>query len=146
MKIIIDADACPVTDIAIRVGKEKNIECLIVCDNAHKIERAGVETIVVARGADAVDFEIISKSEKNDIIVTQDYGLASIVLSKGARAINQDGLIYNVFNIESLLFSRHMSQKMRNAGKRTKGPKKRTEDQNVEFEKKLLSLLASILK
>ncbi|MGL6025156.1 MAG: YaiI/YqxD family protein, partial [Cetobacterium sp.] len=119
MKIIIDADACPVTDIAIRVGKEKNIECLIVCDNAHNIKRAGVETIVVARGADAVDFEIISKSEKNDIIVTQDYGLASIVLSKGARAINQDGLIYNVFNIESLLFSRHMSQKMRNAGKRT---------------------------
>ncbi|MGL4947286.1 MAG: YaiI/YqxD family protein [Cetobacterium sp.] len=144
MKIIIDADACPVTDIAIRVGKEKNIECLIVCDNAHKIERAGVETIVVARGADAVDFEIISKSEKNDIIVTQDYGLASIVLSKGARAINQDGLIYNVFNIESLLFSRHMSQKMRNAGKRTKGPKKRTEDQNVEFEKKLLSLLGGV--
>lgn len=144
MKIIIDADACPVTDIAIRVGKEKNIECLIVCDNAHNIERAGVETIVVARGADAVDFEIISKSEKNDIIVTQDYGLASIVLSKGARAINQDGLIYNVFNIESLLFSRHMSQKMRNAGKRTKGPKKRTEDQNVEFEKKLLSLLGGV--
>ncbi|MGL6098701.1 MAG: DUF188 domain-containing protein, partial [Fusobacteriaceae bacterium] len=70
--------------------------------------------------------------------------LASIVLSKGARAINQDGLIYNVFNIESLLFSRHMSQKMRNAGKRTKGPKKRTEDQNVEFEKKLLSLLGGV--
>ncbi|MGL5989398.1 YaiI/YqxD family protein [Cetobacterium sp.] len=144
MKIIIDADACPVTDIAIKVGKEKKIECIIVCDNAHKIERNEVETIVVAQGADAVDFTIISKSEKGDIIVTQDYGLASIVLSKGARAINQDGLIYNEFNIESLLFSRHMSQKMRNAGKRTKGPKKRTQDQNVEFEKKLLSLLGGI--
>ncbi|MGL5051725.1 MAG: YaiI/YqxD family protein [Cetobacterium sp.] len=144
MKIIIDADACPVTDIAIKVGKEKKIECIIVCDNAHKIERNEVETIVVAQGADAVDFTIISKSEKGDIIITQDYGLASIVLSKGARAINQDGLIYNEFNIESLLFSRHMSQKMRNAGKRTKGPKKRTQDQNVEFEKKLLSLLGGI--
>ncbi|MGL4947261.1 MAG: YaiI/YqxD family protein, partial [Cetobacterium sp.] len=141
MKIIIDADACPVTDIAIKVAKLKEIECIIVCDNAHKIERDGVETIVVSQGADAVDFAIISKSEESDIIVTQDYGLASIVLSKGARAINQDGLVYNKFNIESLLFSRHMSQKMRNAGKRTKGPKKRTAEQNVEFEKKLLSLL-----
>ncbi|MGL4868541.1 MAG: YaiI/YqxD family protein [Cetobacterium sp.] len=144
MKIIIDADACPVTDIAIKVAKLKEIECIIVCDNAHKIERDGVETIVVSQGADAVDFAIISKSEESDIIVTQDYGLASIVLSKGARAINQDGLIYNKFNIESLLFSRYMSQKMRNAGKRTKGPKKRTAEQNVEFEKKLLSLLGNI--
>ncbi|MGL5962311.1 MAG: YaiI/YqxD family protein [Cetobacterium sp.] len=144
MKIIIDADACPVTDIAIKVAKLKEIECIIVCDNAHKIERDGVETIVVSQGADAVDFAIISKSEESDIIVTQDYGLASIVLSKGARAINQDGLVYNKFNIESLLFSRHMSQKMRNAGKRTKGPKKRTAEQNVEFEKKLLSLLGGV--
>ncbi|MGL4909691.1 MAG: DUF188 domain-containing protein, partial [Cetobacterium sp.] len=126
------------------VAKLKEIECIIVCDNAHKIERDGVETIVVSQGADAVDFAIISKSEETDIIVTQDYGLASIVLSKGARAINQDGLIYNKFNIESLLFSRHMSQKMRNAGKRTKGPKKRTAEQNVEFEKKLLSLLGGV--
>ncbi|MGL5350396.1 MAG: YaiI/YqxD family protein [Cetobacterium sp.] len=146
MKIIIDADACPVTDIAIKVAKSKNISCLIVCDNAHKIERDGVQTVVVSQGADAVDFTIISKSEEKDVIVTQDYGLASIVLSKGAHAINQDGLIYNKFNIENLLFSRHMSQKLRNAGKRTKGPKKRTQDQNVEFEKKLIKLLEDINK
>ncbi|MGL4988025.1 MAG: DUF188 domain-containing protein, partial [Cetobacterium sp.] len=66
MKIIIDADACPVTDIAIKVAKLKEIECIIVCDNAHKIERDGVETIVVSQGADAVDFAIISKSEETD--------------------------------------------------------------------------------
>ncbi|MGL6132108.1 MAG: YaiI/YqxD family protein [Fusobacteriaceae bacterium] len=141
MKIIIDADACPVTDIAIRKAKEKGIECIIVCDTAHEIIRAGVETFVVPQGADAVDFAIISRTESGDIIVTQDYGLASIILSKEADAINQDGLIYNKFNIESLLFSRHMSQKMRNAGKRTKGPKKRTSEQDYEFEKNLLKLL-----
>lgn len=141
MKIIIDADACPVTDIAVNIAKEKGIECIIVCDTAHEIVRAGAETIVVPQGADAVDFAIISKTESGDIIVTQDYGLASIILSKEAHAINQDGLIYNKFNIESLLFSRHMSQKMRNAGKRTKGPKKRTPDQDREFEANLLKLL-----
>ncbi|MGL5207913.1 YaiI/YqxD family protein [Cetobacterium sp.] len=146
MKIIIDADACPVTDIAVKIAKEKKIQCLIICDNAHKIMRDEVETIVVSQGADAVDFAIISKTDKKDIIVTQDYGLASIILSKEAYAINQDGLIYSKFNIESLLFSRHMSQKMRNAGKRTKGPKKRTMNQNKDFEKNLIKLLEDINK
>ncbi|MGL4403795.1 MAG: YaiI/YqxD family protein [Fusobacteriaceae bacterium] len=141
MRIIIDADACPVTDIALNKALEKKIECIIVCDTAHEIIRNGAETLVVPQGADAVDFAIISKTEPGDIVITQDYGLASIILSKEAHAINQDGLIYNKFNIENLLFSRHMSQKMRNAGKRTKGPKKRTSDQDREFEKNLLKLL-----
>lgn len=145
MKIIIDADACPVTNIVVKIAKEKNIPCVIVCDNAHQIVREGVETIVVSQGADAVDFTIISKTESNDIVVTQDYGLASIILSKEAHAINQDGMIYNKFNIESLLFSRHMSQKMRNAGKRTKGPKKRTPDQDRSFEESLRNLLKKVV-
>nr|WP_307775455.1 YaiI/YqxD family protein [uncultured Cetobacterium sp.] len=145
MKIIIDADACPVTNIVVKIAKEKNIPCVIVCDNAHQIVREGVETIVVSQGADAVDFTIISKTESNDIVVTQDYGLASIILSKEAHAINQDGMIYNKFNIESLLFSRHMSQKMRNAGKRTKGPKKRTPDQDKSFEESLRNLLKKVV-
>ncbi|MGL4254132.1 MAG: YaiI/YqxD family protein [Fusobacteriaceae bacterium] len=143
MKIIIDADACPVTDIAVNRAREKGIECIIVCDTAHEIIRNGAETLIVPQGADAVDFAIVSRTEQGDIVVTQDYGLASIILSKEAYAINQDGLIYNKFNIESLLFSRHMSQKMRNAGKRTKGPKKRTSDQDLEFDKNLLKLLGN---
>lgn len=146
MKIIIDADACPVTDIVLKIAKEKKIECIIVCDNAHRIERENIETIVVNQGADAVDFTIISKTNENDIIVTQDYGLASIILSKNAYGINQDGLIYNKYNIESLLFSRHISQKMRNLGKRTKGPRKRVLEQDKNFEQSLLQLLNKINK
>lgn len=141
MRIIIDADACPVTDIAVRVGREKKIPIIIVCDSAHEIFREGVETVVVPQGADSVDFAIISKTEEMDIIVTQDYGLASIILSKNAQALNQDGMIYNKFNIESLLFSRHMSQKMRNSGKRTKGPKKREKSQDENFERVLRELI-----
>lgn len=144
MKIIIDADACPVTDIVVGIAQEKNIECIIICDDAHKIVRDKIETIVVPNGADAADFAIISKTEKEDIIVTQDYGLASIILSKDAYAINQDGLIYNKFNIENLLFTRHISQKMRNSGKRTKGPKKRNISQDESFKKNFLNLLVKI--
>ena len=55
MKIIIDADACPVVDITVNVAKERRIECIIVCDNTHFIERDGAQTIVVDKGADSAD-------------------------------------------------------------------------------------------
>ena len=46
------------------------------------------------QGGDAVDFTIVNRAREGDIVVTQDYGLAAMVLSKGARAIHPGGLIY----------------------------------------------------
>lgn len=47
MKIIIDADACPVVDIATDTAKKRNIECVIVCDNTHSIQKDGAVTVTV---------------------------------------------------------------------------------------------------
>ncbi|MBC2851852.1 YaiI/YqxD family protein [Cetobacterium sp. 8H] len=146
MKILIDADACPVVDLTITIAKSFEKEVFIFCDNAHEIYRDFAKTFIISQGADAVDFALLSNVEKDDIVVTQDFGLASMVLTKDAHAINQNGLIYNKFNIESLLFSRHMSQKLRNSGKRTKGPKKRTKDDDFNFEQSFKTLLKNINK
>lgn len=141
MKILIDADACPVVDITVKIAQFFNLQTFIFCDTAHRIQKEGAQTVVVPQGNDSVDFVLLTQVEKNDIVITQDYGLASMVLSKEAHAINQDGLIYNKFNIETLLFSRHISKKLRNAGKRTKGPKKRTKDEDYHFQNNLESLI-----
>ena len=133
MKIIIDADACPVVDITVNTAKERGLECIIVCDNTHSIERDGVKTIVVDKGADSADCRIANLTEKGDVIVTQDYGLAALVLGKGGKALNQNGLIYTDSNIENLLFTRFIGKKERMAGNRTKGPKKRTAQNDVDF-------------
>ncbi len=146
MKVLIDADACPVKDIAIKVAKVFELEVLIFCDTAHEIKREGIETITVSQGADAVDYEILKRIQKNDILISQDYGLASIALAKEAFAINQNGLIYNKFNIESLLFSRHMSKKARESGKRTTGPKKRLREDDLKFEENFIELIKRNLK
>ena len=69
MKIIIDADACPVVDITVNVAKERRIECIIVCDNTHTIERNGAKTIVVDKGADSADCRIANLTEKGDVII-----------------------------------------------------------------------------
>ena len=138
MKIIIDADACPVVDITVNVAKERRIECIIVCDNTHTIEKDGARTIVVDKGADSADCRIANITEKGDVIITQDYGLAALVLGKGAKALNQNGLIYTDSNIENLLFTRFIGKKERMAGNRTKGPKKRTDQNDMDFLKALL--------
>ncbi|MEG0844579.1 MAG: YaiI/YqxD family protein [Romboutsia sp.] len=140
MKILIDADGCPVVDISIKVAKLLDIDVIIMCDTSHSFSRVGVETIVISKGFDSVDFALVNKVSNGDIVVTQDYGLAAMVLSRGGYPINQNGLIYDESNIDQLLFSRHVSKKIRSAGGRTKGPRKRQKEDDINFETSLLSL------
>ena len=141
MKVIIDADACPVLDIALNMAAEKDLSCIIVCDNAHFIQRENAETLVVDKGADSADIKIANTACKNDIVITQDYGLAALVLAKGCKALNQNGLIYTNENIENLLYSRFVNKKIRLSGGRTKGPSKRTAEDDNSFIKSFKKLL-----
>ena len=72
-------------------------------------------------------------TEKGDVVITQDYGLAALVLGKSGKSLNQNGLIYSDTNIENLLFTRFIGKKERMAGNRTKGPKKRTPQNDADF-------------
>ncbi|PGS48747.1 YaiI/YqxD family protein [Bacillus sp. AFS041924] len=144
MKILIDADGCPVVTETINIAAEFNIDVLLLCDTAHIMQREGAKTIVISQGADAVDFALVNRVSKGDVIITQDYGLAAMVLSKQAYVLNQNGFQYTNENIDSLLHTRYVSKKIRNAGGRVKGPKKRQKEDNANFEKGLRSLLSSI--
>lgn len=141
MRILIDADACPVVNLAIKIALQYKIEIILYCDKNHILEKENAKTIYVNPGNDAVDFVLLRDTKENDIVITQDFGLASMILGKKAHCINQNGLIYNKFNIDSLLFSRQMSKKMRDKGKRTKGPKKREGKDDLSFKTSLTSLI-----
>lgn len=146
MKILIDGDGCPVIDLTIKVARKHGIEVIIFCDTSHMIERAGVQTVLIQKGMDAVDFVITNKVQKGDIVVTQDYGLAAMILSRKAFAINQNGFIYTEGNIDQLLFRRHVVKVARKSGARLKGPKKRTEEDNIKFKEALNQLCELRLK
>ena len=141
MKIFIDADGCPVVNETVALCREYKKECIIICDTSHTIERDGSQTIVVEKGADSADFRLVNMLSKGDIAITQDYALAAMSLSRGARVINQNGLEYTDKNIDSLLMSRFIAKKVRNAGGRLKGPSKRTKEQTESFVKKLREIL-----
>lgn len=145
MKILIDGDGCPVVDITIKVAKKFNIEVLIMCDTSHNFDKYNVETIVLSKGRDSIDFSLVNKVNKGDIIVTQDYGLAAMALSKGGYPINQNGRVYTNENIDQLLFTRHISKKLRSSGARVKGPSKRKKEDNIRFEKYLQELCKELL-
>lgn len=145
MKILIDADGCPVVDITVEIAKERHIECFILCDTAHTLEKNGATTLIFSKGADSVDFALVNRVSPGDIVITQDYGLAAMCLARKAIVINQDGMEYTPDNIDALLLARHTAKKIRNAGGRLKGPKKRSEAQNVKFQEALTCLLDSLV-
>lgn len=141
MKIFIDADGCPVVNETVSLCREYKKECVIICDTSHQIEKDGARTIVVEKGNDSADFKLVNLLSKGDVAVTQDYALVAMGLSRGARIINQNGLEYTDANIDSLLMSRFIAKKVRNAGGRLKGPSKRTREQTDSFIKKLREIL-----
>lgn len=141
MKILIDADGCPVIKQATQIAKENNIEVVIFCDTSHIINSDYAQIITVSKGADSVDFALVNEVKSGDIAVTQDYGLAAMVLSKGGKAITQNGMIISDSNLELLLTSRYESKKARMSGAHLKGPKKRTAQNDEEFIKSFKSLI-----
>lgn len=141
MKVIVDADACPVVNITVSLCQQAGIECLLLCDTAHEMHRDWAQTLVFDKGADSVDFALVNRVSAGDIVVTQDYGLASMCLAKKATVLHQDGWAYTEDNIGALLFQRSESRKYRASGGRIKGPSKRTKEQNRNFEQALYKLL-----
>ena len=141
MKVLIDADGCPVVDITVALCREQKIECFLLCDTAHTMQREGATTLVFDKGADSVDFALANRVQAGDIVVTQDYGLASMCLAKKARVLHHDGWAYTEDNISALLFQRSESRKFRASGGRTKGPSKRTKAQDMAFAAALGKLL-----
>lgn len=141
MRILIDADGCPVTGIAVRIAKQYGIGCTIICDTTHRIEHDGAETIIVDKGADSADYRLVNLVHAGDLVITQDYGLAAMCLSRDARVLNQDGKEYTAENISGLLEFRAASAKYRRGGGRMRGPAKRTPQQNQDFEAALQAFI-----
>lgn len=141
MKILIDADGCPVVKQATQIAKKNDIEVVIFCDTSHIISSDYAQIITVSKGADSVDFALVNKVQSGDIVVTQDYGLAAMVLSKGGRAITQNGMIISDSNLGLLLTTRYESKKARMSGTHLKGPKKRSAQNDEAFIKSFKSML-----
>lgn len=143
MKILVDADACPVVRLVEKISKEEHIEVILLCDTNHVLNSDYSEIKVIGAGADAVDFALINYCSRGDIVVTQDYGVAAMALGKGAYAIHQSGKWYTDQNIDQMLMERHMAKAARRASRKNhlKGPRKRTPEDDERFEDSFRKLI-----
>ena len=148
MHIYVDADACPVIGIVERIAKSHNIAVTLLCDTNHYLTSDYSEVVYVGAGADAVDFKLISLCRMGDLVVTQDYGVAAMALSKGAYAIHQSGKWYTNENIDLMLMERHISKKARRASSKNymKGPRKRSDQDDLNFEASFERLVGKLLQ
>lgn len=147
MRVLVDADACPVVRQVEKICKKYEIPVVLLCDTNHIMNTDYSEVKVIGAGADAVDFALVNMCNNGDVAVTQDYGVAAMVLSKGGKCIHQSGKIFTDDNIGGLLMDRHLSKKARMSKSKhhIKGPKKRIEEDNKRFEESFEKLIASLL-
>ena len=125
MRLFIDGDGCPncreIIDLACNYG----IEVKLFIDYAHYLEDERIEVIMCEVGKDSVDLQIVSMIEEGDLLISQDYGLASLALTKGAKVLHVSGKRISEDNINNLLESRYLGHLARKQNKHLKGPKKR---------------------
>ena len=135
MKILVDADGCPVIKAVLEVAAKYDLKVIIVSDTAHYFDydESVASVVTVSKGENSADFALLARCEKGDAVVTQDYALAALCLARGAAVINQNGLKYSDKNIDNMLMSRYISQKVRRAGGKMYHMKKRTAEQNAAF-------------
>mgnify|MGYP006280639449 FL=1 len=117
---------------------------LTFVDYDHELDIDYGEIVKMDTENQSVDMEIVNRAAKGDIVITQDYGLAALVLANGTYVLNFYGKRYTNNNIDNLLMRRHHNAKMRKAGKRHPTHSKRTEKDDKKFEKGLKNLLEEI--
>jgi len=141
LKIIVDADATPknALEICRRAAKEFSVPLITVASFNHRIESA--RHVVVGNAPQEADMQVVNLTTGGDVVVTQDWGLAAMALGKGAKALSPAGRIFREDTIEFLLEEREMKAKFRRGGGRTRGPRKRTPEDDLNFKVNLYSLL-----
>lgn len=147
MRILVDADACPVISIIEQVAAKYSVPIILLCDTNHELSSDYSKVLIVSAGSDAVDFALINLAKKGDIVVSQDYGVAALALGKGCYAIHQSGKWYTNDSIDGLLMDRYINKKARNSKHKHhfKGQPKRTEEDDIRFEESFEKLVCKAI-
>lgn len=141
MRILVDADAFPNIGEIINLAKKYQKEIILYTDTTHQLNYDYAVTKIVDKASNSVDLMIENETEKNDLVLTQDYGVATITISKGALCISPNGKMYNEANMDFLLEIKNHNRLIRKHH-HAKGPRKRTKEDKIN----LLNKIEEILK
>ncbi|MGB4504215.1 MAG: DUF188 domain-containing protein [Syntrophaceticus sp.] len=145
MKMIIDADAAPkkVIEICKVAASAFSVQLVTVASFNHLIDSDC--HLMVSDEPQATDIRVANLTEQGDLVITQDWGLAAVALSRGAVVLTPKGKVFQNDEITFLLENRETMFKVRRSGKRVKGPKKRKRSDDERFEKNLYKCLRKLV-
>lgn len=142
MKILVDGDSCSVKDIILKISRKFDIKVVFLVSINHILELGDqAEVIYVDNYSQAVDIQIANMSCKGDIVVTNDYGLASLVIERGSYCISNRGHIFDKGNIDRFLINRHITMRAKKEGQRIRGPRKKKVVDDENFMNGLIKLI-----
>lgn len=142
MKILIDGDACPVKDEIAEVAFKYHVEAIYFCSVSHYSQyNIFSNKVLVDNENQAVDMEIINNLNEGDIVITQDYGLASLALDKNAYVLSFSGKSFTKDNIDIYLYQRYLSAQQRKMKLKTSKQRKRQKEENLNFKQSLENLI-----
>lgn len=147
LKIIVDADACPVVikEILFKAAIRTQTTLLLVANHAMKIAPSPfIQFLHVESGFDVADDEIVMRAKANDLVITSDIPLSAELIEKGARVLTPRGEILDEQNIRGRLTTRDFMETMRASGVQTGGPAPMSQRERKEFAGHLDRIMASI--
>lgn len=144
-QVHVDADACPTgaRQSIEHLSRQNQLKLFYYIDDSHELYPEYGVVRQVGKGHDAVDLALVNQIRRGDIVITQDYGLAALVLARGALAIHPKGMVYSDHNIDALLAERHLAARARKGGERSRHPGKRVREHDLQFSEQLKNLIQS---
>ncbi|WP_055078070.1 DUF188 domain-containing protein [Lagierella massiliensis] len=141
MIIYVDGDSCPVIPIIKDICNSKDLKYMVISDYNHDLKVPEENRFIVDCEQDEADLYIANRIESGDFLITNDMGLASMVLGKKVTVLNFNGDSINLNNIDVFLFQRHVASRERRVNIYNNRVRKRCRKDDESFKNSLLNIL-----
>lgn len=123
VRILVDADACPVKDEVCKVAWRRGVPVKVVSNMALRVpDHPLVERVVVSDAFDAADDWIAESADERTVVITGDILLADRCLKKGATVIGHNGKPFTAASIGGAIATRAIMADLRAGGDVVGGP------------------------
>jgi len=146
IRILVDADACPVKDEIYRVAWRHEVAVKVVSNSRLRVpDHVLIERVVVSDGFDAADDWIVDNADARSIVVTADILLADRALKAGANVLGPNGKPFTPASIGPAIATRAIMADLRSGmGDRVGGPPPFSKADRSQFLQALDSALVRI--
>ena len=123
LRILVDADACPVKEEIYKVAFRHQVPVRIVSNSHLRVpDHPLIERVVVSSGFDAADDWIAEQSDALAVVITADILLADRCLKAGASVVSPNGKPFTSSSIGAAVATRAIMADLRAGGDAVGGP------------------------